>query len=130
MESLGEHGSAIQFFVLAMASLLVLLIAKEAPPLGRSGYVLRVLGLILVLVLLGFAALRVFPGTAGELVLLSLSAVAQAVFMWWTVRRLKDIGTPRWWALLVIAPGTNVLGMIFFAAWPGNSASAMEPAEQ
>lgn len=130
MESLGEHGNAIQFLVFAVASLLVLVVAKEAPALGRSGYALRVLGLILVLVLLGFAALRVFPGMAGELVLLSLSAVAQAVFMWWTVRRLKDIGTPRWWALLVIAPGANVLGVIFFAAWPGNSACTLQPAKR
>lgn len=57
------------------------------------------------------------------------TVIVTAVFsMLWAVRRVQDIGWPKWWCLLLLVPGVNLIYLLALLLWPGRKIEEQQEA--
>ena len=120
----------IIFFFLAAHEVPIIL-AKKDDKLARLQYFLRVLIWVAVgAVLIWQLKIRsngseIAHSSATYPVIFATIAV-WGISVLWAVHRTQDIGWPKWWCLLMLAPAANLIFLLALLLWPGRTIEEQE----
>ena len=109
----------IVLMVLVMPSIPIA-VANKDKRLARLPYFYRILALIVVGVM--FKVLSERSDDPGAIIIVMLVGVWIALWVLqfvWSVHRAQDIGWSKWWTLLFVVPGINLLYVLAILFWPG-----------
>ncbi len=111
---------ALMFYV---GPVIPIALAKKGKTLARLPYFYRIFALLVLVVAgLGLGILKELSGSLGVVLIVVIvfwTLVMSILNYLWSVHRAQDIGWSKWWTLLFVVPGVNLIYFLVILFQPG-----------